>query len=112
MELGSGTFYFRPQNNVVLEAGNRYKYTVKVNATGLTLEGCTIGDWADGGGESGAAELGYIYDSNTNTYTVYNADGLLGMERSRTKRQIDKLHPHRRHRPHGQRLVTDRHKLL
>ena len=73
VELGSGTFYFRPQNNVVLEAGNRYKYTVKVNATGLTLEGCTIGDWADGGGESGAAEdLGYIYDSNTKTYTVYN----------------------------------------
>ena len=80
VELGSGTFYFRPQNNVVLEAGNRYKYTVKVNATGLTLEGCTIGNWADGGGESGEAEdLGYIYDSNTNTYTVYNADGLMNI---------------------------------
>ena len=80
VELGSGTFYFRPQNDVVLEAGNRYTYTVKVNATGLTLEGCTIGDWADGGGESGAAEdLGYIYDSNTNTYTVYNANGLMNV---------------------------------
>ena len=80
VELGGGTFYFRPQNNVVLEAGNRYTYTVKVNATDLTLEGCTIGDWADGGGESGAAEdLGYIYDSNTNTYTVYNADGLMNV---------------------------------
>ena len=80
VELGGGAFYFRPQNNVVLEAGSRYKYTVKVNATGLTLEGCTIGDWADGGGESGAAEdLGYIYDSNTNTYTVYNADGLMNI---------------------------------
>ena len=78
VELGGGNFYFRPQNDVVLEAGNRYKYTVKVNATGLTLEGCTIGDWADGGGEEGAAEdLGYIYDNTTNTYTVYNADGLL-----------------------------------
>ena len=80
VELGGGTFYFRPQNDVVLEAGSRYKYTVKVNATGLTLEGCTIGDWADGGGESGEAEdLGYIYDSNTNTYTVYNADGLMNV---------------------------------
>jgi hypothetical protein len=79
VELG-GTFYFRPQNNVVLEAGSRYKYTVKVNTTGLTLEGCTIGSWADGGGESGAAEdLGYIYDSNTKTYTVYNADGLMNI---------------------------------
>ena len=80
VELGSGTFYFRPQNNVVLEAGSRYKYTVRVNTTGLTLEGCTIGSWADGGGESGAAEdLGYIYDSNTKTYTVYNADGLMNI---------------------------------
>lgn len=83
VELGSGTFYFRPQNDVVLEAGNRYTYTVKVNATGLTLEGCTIGSWTDGGGESGAAEdLGYIYDSNTNTYTVYNADGLLAWNKA------------------------------
>ena len=80
VELGGGTFYFRPQNNVVLEAGSRYKYTVKVNATGLTLEGCTIGSWADGGGESGAAEeLGYIYASNTKTYTVYNANGLMNI---------------------------------
>ena len=80
VELGGGTFYFRPQNNVVLEAGSRYIYTVKVNATGLTLEGCTIGEWADGGGESGTAEdLGYIYDSNTKTYTVYNADGLMNI---------------------------------
>ena len=80
VELGSGTFYFRPQNDVVLEAGTRYKYTVKVNATGLTLEGCTIGSWADGGGESGAAEdLGYIYDSNTKTYTVYNTNGLMNI---------------------------------
>ena len=83
VELGGGTFYFRPQNNVVLEAGNCYKYTVKVNTTGLTLEGCTIGSWADGGGESGEAEdLGYNYDSNTNTYTVYNADGLLAWNKA------------------------------
>ena len=86
VELGGGTFYFRPQNNVVLEAGSRYIYTVKVNATGLTLDGCTIGDWADGGGESGTAEdLGYIYDSNTKTYTVYNADGLLAWNEASQK---------------------------
>ena len=79
VELGGGTFYFRPQNNVVLEAGNRYTYTVKVNATGLTLEGCAIGDWADGGGESGAAEdLGYSIQ-NDGSYTVYNANGLMNI---------------------------------
>ncbi|OUQ54927.1 hypothetical protein B5E60_01190 [Alistipes sp. An116] len=78
VELGGGNFYFRPQNDVVLEAGSRYTYTVKVNATGLTLAGCEIGKWDDGGGESGAAEdLGYNYDTTTKTYTVYNADGLL-----------------------------------
>ena len=77
VELGGGTFYFRPQNDVVLEAGKRYKYTVKVHATGLTLEGSTICDWADGGGENGEAGLSYIYDKETNTYTVYTADGLL-----------------------------------
>ena len=86
VELGGGTFYFRPQNNVVLEAGSRYKYTVKVNSTGLTLEDCTIGSWADGGGESGAAEdLDYIYDSNTKTYTVYNANGLLAWNEAAQK---------------------------
>lgn len=78
VDLGGGTYYFRPKNDVVLEAGNRYKYTVNVNATGLTLAGCEIGKWDDGGGESGAAEdLGYNYDTTTKTYTVYNADGLL-----------------------------------
>ena len=85
VELGGGTFYFRPQNNVVLEAGNRYTYTVKVNATGLTLEGCTIGNWVDGGGESGAAEdLGYSIQ-NDGSYMVYNADGLLAWNKAAQK---------------------------
>lgn len=78
VDLGGGTYYFRPKSDVVLAAGSRYTYTVNVNATGLTLEGCTIGGWTDGGGESGAAEdLGYNYDTTTKTYTVYNADGML-----------------------------------
>ena len=85
VELGGGTFYFRPQNNVVLEAGSRYKYTVKVNASGLTLEGCTIGDWADGGGESGEAEdLGYSIQDDS-SYMVYNADGLLAWNKAAQK---------------------------
>ena len=85
VELGGGTFYFRPQNNVVLEAGSRYKYTVKVNTTGLTLEGCTIGSWVDGGGESGTAEdLGYSIQ-NDGSYMVYNADGLLAWNKAAQK---------------------------
>ena len=77
VDLGRGTYYFRPQSDVVLEAGSRYTYTVNVNATGLTLEGCTIGGWTDGGGESGTAEdLGYFIQDD-GSYTVYTANGLL-----------------------------------
>ena len=77
VDLGGGTYYFRPKSDVVLEAGSRYTYTVKVNATGLTLEGCTIGDWESGGSESGTAEdLGYFIQDD-GSYTVYTADGLM-----------------------------------
>ena len=77
VDLGGGTYYFRPKNDVVLAAGSRYTYTVNVNATGLTLEGCTIGGWIDGGSESGTAEdLGYFIQDD-GSYTVYTANGLL-----------------------------------
>ena len=68
-----------------LQAGNNYTYTVKVNATGLTLEGCTISSWVDGGGESGAAEdLGYSIQ-NDGSYMVYNAKGLLAWNEAAQK---------------------------
>ena len=77
VDLGGGTYYFRPKSDVVLAAGSRYTYTVNVNATGLTLEGCTIGGWTDGDGESGTAEdLGYFIQDD-GSYTVYTANGLL-----------------------------------
>ena len=76
VDLGGGTYYFRPKSDVVLAAGSRYTYTVNVNATGLTLEGCTIGDWESGDGESGTAEdLGYFIQDD-GSYTVYTANGL------------------------------------
>ena len=76
VELGGGIFYFRPQNNVVLEAGSRYKYTVKVNATGLTLDGCTIGYWTDGGSED--VRITISYDGSETEAKIgdyYYADG-------------------------------------
>lgn len=77
VDLGGGTYYFRPKSDVVLAAGSRYIYTINVNATGLTLEGCTIGDWESGGSESGTAEdLGYFIQDD-GSYTVYTANGLL-----------------------------------
>ena len=82
VDLGGGTYYFRPQSDVVLVAGSRYTYTVNVNATGLTLEGCTIGGWTDGGSESGTAEdLGYFIQDD-GSYTVYNANGLLAWNKA------------------------------
>ena len=76
--LGDGAFYFRPQSYIELAAGSSYTYNVRVNATGLTLEGSTIGGWEPGQGEEGTAEdLGYIYDEATHTYFVHNAKGLL-----------------------------------
>lgn len=76
VDLGGGTYYFRPHSDVVLAAGSRYTYTVNVNATGLTLEGCTVGGWTDGGSESGTAEdLGYFIQDD-GSYTVYTANGL------------------------------------
>ena len=77
VDLGGGTYYFRPHSDVVLAAGSRYTYTVSVTAKGLELAGCTIGGWTDGGGESGTAEdLGYFIQDD-GSYTVYNANGLL-----------------------------------
>lgn len=76
VDLGRGTYYFRPQSDVVLEAGSRYTYTVCVTAKGLELAGCTIGDWTNGSGESGTAEdLGYFIQDD-GSYTVYTANGL------------------------------------
>lgn len=82
VDLGRGTYYFRPKNDVVLEAGSRYTYTVNVTAKGLELAGCTIGGWTDGGGESGTAEdLGYFIQDD-GSYTVYNANGLLAWNKA------------------------------
>ena len=77
VDLGGSTFYFRPQSDVVLTANSRYTYTVRVTAKGLELAGCTITGWTEGGGESGTAEdLGFTYNPNTRTYSVYTPDGL------------------------------------
>ena len=58
VELGGDTFYFRLQNDVVLEAGSCYTYTVQVNATtGLNVSECTIDNWGNGDSGSGNATM-------------------------------------------------------
>ncbi len=43
--------------NPSLAAGTSYTYTITVNKTGLTVSGCTIGDWTSGKEGSGYAEM-------------------------------------------------------
>ena len=78
----SGNTYEALTAPQIVAAGKPF---VKVNTTGLTLEGCTIGNWADGGGESGEAEdLGYSIQ-NDGSYMVYNAKGLLAWNEAAQK---------------------------
>ena len=65
VKLGGATFCFRPQNDVVLEAGNRYTYTVKVNADGIEVTQATGGEWNDSGNSE-----------DVESYTAYKADDL------------------------------------
>lgn len=43
--------------NPALAAGTSYEYTITVNKTGLTVSGCTISAWSDGGSNSGNASM-------------------------------------------------------
>lgn len=59
--LNGTTYSYVPDAAIGLEAGSRYNYTVKVNAKGLELEGCTITDWTDSG-------------ESEDVYTFYKSD--------------------------------------
>lgn len=59
--LNGITYSYIPQAVIELEAGNRYNYTVKVNAKGLELEEVSGGVWTD----SGMSE---------DVYTFYKSD--------------------------------------
>ena len=79
---GTNYIYCLPEE-LIMAAGKRYTYAIRVNDTGLTLEGCTIGDWADGGSEEGDATiLDYTISDDGKTYTVYNAKGLLAWNKA------------------------------
>lgn len=43
--------------NPALAAGTSYEYTITVNKTGLTVSGCTISTWSNGGSNSGNATM-------------------------------------------------------
>lgn len=77
VNLNGGEFEHITASDINLKAGNRYNYSLKLNATGLELVGVIIDKWDDINNEvTDIWQEGYIYDESTNTYTVYNADGL------------------------------------
>ncbi|WP_337788266.1 fimbrillin family protein [Phocaeicola plebeius] len=55
--LNGTTYSYVPDAAIELAAGSRYNYTVKVNAKGLELEGCTITDWTTKVNETIDAEI-------------------------------------------------------
>ena len=65
VELGGATFCFYPQDDVVLEAGNRYTYTITVKADGIEVTTATGGEWNDSGNSE-----------NVESSTAYKADDL------------------------------------
>lgn len=77
VQLNGGTYSYLPDAAIELAAGSRYNYTVKVNAKGVELVGCTITDWTTMGNEEVDANYaGYSYNASTDTYTVSTAEGL------------------------------------
>lgn len=51
VELANNKFYYPSSTDLDLLAGNRYNYTLRVNATGLELEEVSGGAWTDSGEE-------------------------------------------------------------
>ena len=77
IELNDNVHTARLPKQTTLNGGYVYTYNVTVTDKGLKVEEGSIQGWEDGGGETGtASEIDYIYDELTNTYTVFNIDGL------------------------------------
>lgn len=61
VELANNKFYYPSSTDLDLLAGNRYNYTLSVNATGLELEEVSGGEWTDSG-------------ESEDVYTFYKSD--------------------------------------
>ena len=82
--LGTGDdLYYELPQAATFQSGKEYTYKIMVNLTGLTVTS-SITDWTaddnysgDNAGEALPTGADYTYDQDTNTYTVYTANGLL-----------------------------------
>ena len=62
-----------------LTAGTHYTFTLKVGKDKAIIESVTVGEWetpTNDFTDGTAEEIDYLYDESSNTYTVYNAEGL------------------------------------
>lgn len=72
-----GPFYYTLKNNVNWNSGYVYTYDITIFHYGLEVQVSEGINWNDGGTGSGSITLeDYTYDENSNTYTVYTAEGL------------------------------------
>lgn len=76
VKLGGISYtYTLKDNDIELEAGNRYNYTLRVNAGILELVGSTITGWTDIPEVEGDVTPNYVVMTD-GTYIVYTAEGL------------------------------------
>ena len=60
-----------------LQRGTHYTYEVTINNSGLAVGNASIAGWDTEHQDVEAEMAGFAYDANTNTYTVYTAEGLM-----------------------------------
>lgn len=75
VNLNGGEFEYITTSELDFKAGNRYNYSLKLNATGLELVGVTIDEWTDIDSAEDAVLDGNAGDQDLNTFRVSDAQG-------------------------------------
>lgn len=75
VNLNGGEFEYITASEINLVAGNRYNYSLKLNATGLEFVGITIDEWTDVDSAEDAVLDGNASDQDMNTFRVSDAQG-------------------------------------
>ena len=70
------TYRYTPETGTTLQPGHVYTYNITVFSYGLDVQVTESINWSATNTGSGGITLHCTYDENTNTYTVYTAEGL------------------------------------
>ena len=75
--LKVGTDNLTATSSTTLEAGKHYTFTLTVGKGMASLTGVSVNPWTGATVADGEAEeIDYLYNESSDTYTVYNAEGL------------------------------------